>query len=121
LNGGSVINVTVGFSKPSSRNFCVVLSGAREVVDRPLLMSAQPSGRLRNFFMSAFETDNAVEDAFRNGGGSLIVRTRDGIGPRRVRWVRLEDGFPALVFEGGERGAAVEVKLLIEGEGAPWL
>jgi hypothetical protein len=121
LNGGSVSNVTVGFAKPSSRNFCVVFLGTREVVDRPLLVSAQPTGRLRNFCMSIFETDDAVEGAFRNSGGSVIVRTRAGVGPHRVRWVRSEDGFPALVFEGGERGAAVEVKLLIEGEGAPWL
>lgn len=113
--------VTVGFRKPSSRNFCVVLSGTTEVVDCPLLVSAQPTGRLRNFFMSSFETDAAVEEAFRNGGGSLIVRTRLGVGPKRVLWSRSPDGFPALVFEGGERGAAVEVKVLVEGEGAPWL
>lgn len=114
-------NVTVGFRKPSSRNFCVVLSGAREVVDCPLLVSAQPTGRLRNFFMSSFETDAAVEDAFRNGGGSLVVRTRLGVGPKRVIWSRSLDGSPALVFEDGERGATVEVKVLVEGEGAPWL
>ena len=113
-------NVSVGFPKPSSRNFCVVLSGAREVVGRPLLVSAQPNGRLRNFFLSDFDSDEAVEQSFRDGGGSLIVRTRAGVGPRRVRWTRTE-GSPALVFEGGKKGAAVEVKLLVEGEGAPWL
>jgi hypothetical protein len=116
-----VTNVTVGFAKPSSRNFCVVLSGAHEVVDRPLLVSAQPTGKLRSFFVSAFESDAEVEDAFRNGGGSLIVRTRLGVGPKRVIWSRSPDGYPALVFEDGERGAAVEVKVLVEGEGAPWL
>lgn len=114
-------NVTVGFRKPSSRNFCVVLSGAREIVDQPLLVSAQPPGRLLNFFCSFPDADADVEAGFRNGGGSLVVRTRMGKGPRRVRWVRSANGNPALVFEGGEKGATVEVKVLVEGEGAPWL
>lgn len=114
-------NVTVGFRKPSSRNFCVVLSGAREVVDRPLLVSAQPPGRLLNFFCAFTEADADVEADFRNGGGSLVVRTRRGKGPRRVLWTRSVDGYPALSFEGGEKDAVVEVKVLVEGEGAPWL
>lgn len=114
-------NVLVGFRKPSSRNFCVVLSGAREVVGRSLLSSDQPTGRLLNFFSATFDTDGAAEDTFRNGGGSLVVRTRRGKGPRRVRWTREADGGPALLLEGGEKDAAVEVKLLVEGSGAPWL
>ena len=114
-------NVLVGFRKPSSRNFCVVLSGAREVVGRSLLSADQPTGRLLNFFAATFVSDAAAEETFRNGGGSLVIRTRRGKGPRRVRWSRDTDGAPALLFEGGEKDAAVEVKVLVEGEGAPWL
>jgi len=108
------VRVEVGFLKPSSRSMGLVLDRANEVLSNEMLVVDQPTGRLRNFLNTAFESDAAVEDAFLSGGGTVVVRTRHGKGPRATMWV-VRDGLPVLAFSGGSKGAKVEVKVLVEG------
>jgi hypothetical protein len=108
-----VMQVVVGFVKPSSRSFGVVLASPNDIIGNDLLTDGQPNGRLRNFFTSSFDTTEKIADAFLAAGGSLILRTRSGKGPKAVGWV-IKDGLPALSLSGASKGAKVEVKVLIE-------
>jgi len=107
------MQVAVGFVKPSSRSFGVVLASASGIVTNDLLLENQPNGRLRNFLSASFDSEDVCADAFRMGGGSLVVRTRAGVPPMRVR-VGLKDGKVVLRFEGSKANTRVEVRMLIE-------
>lgn len=107
------MQVVVGFVKPSSRSFGLTMASANGTVSGDLLLDGQPNGRLRNFLTSSFDTTEKIADAFLAAGGSLIVRTRFGKGPKAVGWT-VKDGMPALSFSGASKGAKVEVKVLIE-------
>jgi hypothetical protein len=107
------MQVAVGFVKPSSRSFGVTMASPSGVVSNDLLIDGQPNGRLRNFLTSSFDTTEKIADAFLAAGGSLILRTRSGKGPKAVGWV-CKDGLPALSLSGGSKGAKIEVKVLIE-------
>jgi hypothetical protein len=108
-----VMQVVVGFMKPSSRSFGVVLASPSDIIGNDLLTDGQPNGRLRNFLTSSFDTTEKIADAFLAAGGSLILRTRAGTAPKTVGWV-CKDGLPALALSGAATGTKVEMKLLIE-------
>lgn len=107
------MQVVVGFMKPSSRSFGVVLASPSDIIGNDLLTDGQPNGRLRNFLTSSFDTTEKIADAFLAAGGSLILRTRAGTAPKTVGWV-CKDGLPALALSGAATGTKVEMKLLIE-------
>lgn len=107
------MQVAVGFVKPSSRSFGVVMASASGTLSNDLLLENQPNGRLRNFLSATFESEDMCAEAFRMGGGSLVVRTRAGAPPKRVR-VCLADGKVALRIEGSKANSKVEVRMLIE-------
>lgn len=111
--------VEVGFIKPSSRCMCVRLRGPDSVVHHDLLVSGQPTGRLLNFLLGSFASGVEAEDAFRNGGGSLVTRTRAGKPPRSIKWSADSVGYPVLELVGGSVDTVVEVKMLVEE--ATWL
>jgi len=107
------MQVVVGFVKPSSRSFGLVLASPSGILGNDLLTDGQPNGRLRNFLTSSFDTTEKIADAFLAAGGSLILRTRSGTPPKTVGWV-CKDGLPALSFSGSAKGTKIEVKVLIE-------
>lgn len=111
------MRVEVGFVKPSSRSLGLVLDKANEILANETLVADQPTGRLRNFLNTSFASDEAAADGFFAEGGSIVVRTRYGKGPKTVSWVS-RNGLPALAFSGGAKGAQVEIKVLVEG--GPW-
>lgn len=111
------MRVEVGFLKPSSRSIGLVLDKANEVLSNEMLVTDQPTGRLRTFLSTSFASDAAAADAFFEGGGSIVVRTREGKGPKAATWT-VRDGLPSLAFSGGGKGAKVEIKVLVEG--GPW-
>lgn len=112
-------SVEVGFIKPSSRSICIRMRASDAVVTHALLVSGQPMGRLMNFLLGAFASGQEAENAFRNGGGSLISRTRAGKPPRSVLWTTDPLGHPVLSLSGAADGSVVEVKMLVEE--ATWL
>jgi hypothetical protein len=107
------MKVTLGFLKPSSRSFGVELDGSDALLTNEMLLADQPSGRLRSFLNVSFIDDRSVTAAFLDAGGSMVVRTREGAGPRSVAWTA-ENGRAGLRFSGAKKGAKVEVKMLIE-------
>lgn len=105
--------ISLGFVKPSSRSFGIEMASADAQISVEELLRDQPNGRLRNFLsVKLVETDDA-DTAFRNVGGTVLVRTRSGKRPDRVRWI-VKDGALALRFEGSKKGTKIEVRLLVE-------
>jgi hypothetical protein len=49
-----------------------------EIVTNKELLEGQPAGDLRMFLSTSFPTGEAVETAFRDAGGSIVVRPTAG-------------------------------------------
>jgi hypothetical protein len=76
-----------------------------------VLVGDQPSGDLRTFFLATFRDAEAVETAFRDAGGSIIVRATAGDVPV-VAFSTNEAGRPCLSVSASE-GSVVELRLAI--------
>lgn len=74
------------------------------------LLTGQPDGDLRSFFSASYATEDEVERAFRDAGGSIIVRPVAGE-VTTVGFV-LEGNKPGLRVAGG-KGCIVELRLAI--------
>jgi len=104
--------VSIGFCKPSSRSLGIVMPAAEYLLSEDDLLGGQPNGRLRAFCSAVFHDDDHVATAFRDAGGTVVVRTREGQFPT-VRWI-VKDRKPTLSLAHSKKGTKVELKLLIE-------
>jgi hypothetical protein len=75
------------------------------------LLSGQPEGDLRSFLSAAYIDGEAVEAAFREAGGTIIVRAVAG-DVTAVAFQTNETGRPVLSVFASE-GSAVELRLAI--------
>jgi len=109
----SIPTPKVGYLKPLSRSMSVTLPLGSGTVDNLSLVADQPTGGLRNFLLASYESDDAVEDAFASGGGSLVVRCTFGREPRVVRFTRDDAGRPTLHLADAAPTSTVELRLLL--------
>jgi len=103
----------VGLLKPLSRSMCVTLPSGSGVVENRVLLADQPTGGLRNFLLDHYRDDAEVEETFSDAGGSIIARCTFGREPRAIRFVRDDEGHPALLLHDAAPTSTVEVRVLL--------
>lgn len=81
------------------------------IVSNKEMLDGQPAGDLRMFLSTSFPSGEAVETAFRDAGGSIVVRPTAG-SISAVSFSVDETGLPLLAVTGA-KGSAVELRLAI--------
>jgi hypothetical protein len=82
-----------------------------EIVTNKELLEGQPAGDLRMFLSTSFPTGEAVETAFRDAGGSIIVRTIAG--DVTTVGFSVDDAQRVVLCVRGSVGNTVELRLAI--------
>ena len=103
----------VGLLKPMSRSMCMTLPSGSGTVENRVLLADQPTGALRNFLIDHYASDDQIEEAFNDAGGSIIARCTHGREPRAIRFVRDDEGHPALHLHDAAPTSTVEVRVLL--------
>ena len=81
------------------------------VLTNETLVSGQPDGDLRSFLSATYKDGEAVEAAFREAGGTIIVRATAG-DVTAVGFSANDTGKPVLTVQASE-GSTVELRLAI--------
>jgi hypothetical protein len=92
----------------------MTLVDAEGVVANVDLLHAQPSGDLLAFLSRAYANGEAVEDAFRDAGGTIQVRTRALGKPVEALTLDVDNaGLPVLFLVGGGEGTVLDIRFAI--------
>lgn len=101
------MDVTFGLRRSLT---CCLRSGPG-VLDNETLTSGQPDGDLRSFLSDTYKDSEAVEAAFREAGGTIIVRATVG-DVTAVGFIVNEANKPSLSVQ-ATKGSIVELRLAI--------
>lgn len=102
-----------GLAKPLSRAMNLLLAADDVVVENWCLHENQPTGGLRNFLVRQYPNAAAVEQAFADAGGSVLVRATSGGAPPVVAFRTDANGYPILSLKGAKTPAFCEVRILL--------
>jgi len=97
---------------------CFILADAEGDVPHDWLLDGQPSGDLRNFLLAhhdAVAGGEAVEDAFREAGGTIVLRALR-VGKTRAEGLTFlldAEGRVGLRVLGGSKGTDLAVRIAI--------
>lgn len=81
------------------------------VVSNAELLDGQPEGDLRTFLSTSFAQGDAVETAFRDAGGSIIVRTTAG--DVTAVGFAVDEAQRVILYVEGSKTGSVELRLAI--------
>lgn len=81
------------------------------VIENRVLLDGQPDGDLRSFLSSTFADEASVETAYRNAGGTILVRATSG----EVSAVALsvDEARRVVLRVSASEGSSVEMRLAI--------
>ena len=92
----------------------VTLTDAEGIVANADLLHDQPPGDLRTFLSRTYASGEAVEDAFRDAGGTIQVRTRALGKPVEALTLDVDnDRHPVLFLVGGGMGTVLDLRFAI--------
>lgn len=89
---------------------CCIRTGVG-VVSNAELLQDQPPGDLRTFLSTSFDRGEAVETAFRDAGGSIIVRTTAG--DVTAVGFTVDEAQRIVLYVEGSKTGSVELRLAI--------
>ena len=92
----------------------MTLVDAEGIVGSGDLLHDQPAGDLRTFLSRTYASGEAVEDAFRDAGGTIQVRTRALGKPVEAVTLDVDNaGLPVLFLVGGGAGTVLDIRFAI--------